>query len=130
MATASTLSNPAPGFRDHPDKKITLEPHRGIVEVTVDGHRIARSGSAVILRESNYPPVPYLPLGDVDAGAIRHSAHSSHCPFKGKASYWDIVVGERVIDNAMWSYETPYDEMLEIAGLVAFYPNKVTVRIS
>jgi uncharacterized protein (DUF427 family) len=128
---ASALaSNPAPGFRDHPDRKITVEPFKGTVEVSLDGKRIARSSAAVILREGNYPPVHYIPLSDVDPATIRKSDHRSHCPFKGRASYWNVVVGEHEIDNAMWSYETPYDEMLEIAGLVAFYPNKVDVKVS
>ncbi len=129
-ATTTTLSNPAPGFRNHPDHRITVAPFKGTVEVRLEGNRIARSNSAVILREGTYPPVHYIPLADVDPALIRRSEHASHCPFKGQASYWNIVVGDHEIDNAMWGYETPYDEMLEIAGLVAFYPNKVEIRVS
>jgi len=130
VAAAAKASNPAPGFRDHPDRKITVEPFKGTVDVGLEGKRLARSTSAVVLREGSYPPVFYLPFSDVDAAAIRRSDHTSHCPFKGQASYWNIVVGDHEIDNAIWGYETPYDEMLEIAGLVAFYPNKVEIRTS
>lgn len=120
-------ANPAPGFRLHPDHTITLTPFAGVVTVECDGTVIARSQKAVELHESNHAPVFYLPMEDVDAGHIRRSTHATKCPFKGEASYWNIVVGDHEVDNALWAYETPYDEMLELAGLVAFYPNKVTI---
>jgi uncharacterized protein (DUF427 family) len=48
--------------------------------------------------------------------------HQTHCPFKGDASYFSI--GKETKD-AVWSYETPKDDMQAIKGLLAFYPNKV-----
>ena len=118
-------ANPAPGFRNHPEHTITVSPFAGEVTVAFKGTPIARSHNAIELREAHYPPVLYIPLGDVEPALLRRSAHNTHCPFKGEASYWDIVIGDHEIDNAIWGYETPYDEMLELAGLVAFYPNKV-----
>ena len=50
----------------------------------------------------------------------------THCPYKGDAAYWSIRSGERVVDNAVWSYETPYDEMAEIREHLSFYPDRVT----
>ncbi|MEC9343840.1 MAG: DUF427 domain-containing protein [Pseudomonadota bacterium] len=120
-------ANPAPGFLKHPGHTITVAPFAGEVTITVEGREIARSSNALELREGSYPPVFYLPIGDVDNALLRRSVHATHCPFKGEASYWDIVVGDHEIDNALWGYETPYDEMLELAGLVAFYPNKVKI---
>jgi uncharacterized protein (DUF427 family) len=56
--------------------------------------------------------------------------HSTHCPYKGDASYFTIVGedGTRV-ENAVWSYETPFPAMKEIAGYLAFYPNKVELSV-
>ena len=50
----------------------------------------------------------------------------THCPYKGDAAYWSIRSGERVVDNAVWSYETPYDEVVEIREHLSFYPDRVT----
>lgn len=119
--------NPAPGFVQHPEHTITVTPYVGTVTVRFHDTLIARSRNAVELREASYPPVFYLPIEDVEASLLRRSAHASRCPFKGEASYWDVVIGDHEIDNALWAYETPYDEVLELAGLVAFYPSKLTV---
>ena len=53
------------------------------------------------------------------------TARASHCPFKGDASYFSIVSGGTTADNAAWSYEKPLPAMAEIAGYLAFYPNRV-----
>ncbi|HEY2338793.1 MAG TPA: DUF427 domain-containing protein, partial [Burkholderiales bacterium] len=49
-------------------------------------------------------------------------SHSTHCPFKGDASYFSFKGGP---ENAVWSYEAPYDEVTAIKGHLAFYPDKV-----
>jgi uncharacterized protein (DUF427 family) len=56
---------------------------------------------------------------------LERTSHSTHCPFKGDASYFSLKGGP---DNAVWSYETPFDEMAVIKEYVAFYPNKVTIE--
>jgi uncharacterized protein (DUF427 family) len=80
-----------------------------------------------LVTETNHNPVHYIPLEDVNEDYLRDSNHISRCPFKGKARYWNIRIGNHEIDNALWGYEMPYDEVLELAGLVAFFPNKVTI---
>jgi uncharacterized protein (DUF427 family) len=53
---------------------------------------------------------------------------STHCPYKGDASYFSILAQDGTpIENAVWSYETPFPAMHEIAGYLAFYPNKVEI---
>ena len=49
----------------------------------------------------------------------------SYSPYKGDAAYYSIRVGERVSENAIWSYEYPYPAVAEIAGRLAFYPDRV-----
>jgi uncharacterized protein (DUF427 family) len=119
--------NNAPGFRAHPEHVIAIEPFQGRVTVHAGKTLVAESANALLVRESNHSPVYYLPIEDIHPELLRRSAHTTRCPFKGMASYWNIVIGDHEIDNAMWAYETPYDEMLELAGLASFYESKVTV---
>jgi uncharacterized protein (DUF427 family) len=50
---------------------------------------------------------------------------TTHCPYKGDASYWTVRVGERVSENAVWGYQDPIPERTDIKGYVAFYWNKM-----
>ena len=51
--------------------------------------------------------------------------HSTHCPYKGDAAYYTLTAGGVVAKNAVWSYEQPNPAVKDIAGHLAFYPNKV-----
>ena len=67
------------------------------------------------------PVVYYIPRKDVKMDRLVRSSHTTHCPFKGDASYFSVENGP---ENAVWSYERPYDEMTAIGELLAFYPDK------
>ena len=54
---------------------------------------IAETDRALEMREASYPPVLYVPLDDVDGRLLRRSDHHSYCPYKGEASYYDIIDG-------------------------------------
>jgi uncharacterized protein (DUF427 family) len=92
------------------------------VRVTFRGEVIADSRDALELKEGGYPPVYYFPRRDVQMEKLGRTAHSTHCPYKGDASYYSIAGGP---DNAVWSYEAPIAGMQAIQGLLAFYPHKV-----
>ena len=121
-------ANPAPGFKLKPEHKVRCELFRGEVVVSLDGAEVARSTSAVLVNETNHSPVYYIPSSDVNSDLLVDSSHVTRCPFKGKARYWNVHVDEHEIDNAVWSYEMPYDEVLELAGLMAFYVSKVKIE--
>lgn len=123
-----SMSGPAPGFIQHPEHEVSVSVFRGVVTVSADGVEVASSKFAVLVEETNHVPVYYLPLEDVDSKVLKNSNHVSRCPFKGKARYWNIKIGNHEIDNAVWGYETPFDEVLELAGLVAFYSSKVEIN--
>jgi uncharacterized protein (DUF427 family) len=110
-----------------PDHPITVTPSSTTVTVRFGERLIARTERALVLREASYPPVLYLPLEDVDADVLRPSAHETYCPFKGDASYYSLTDGDTVVENAVWSYVTPYDAVAEIADHVAFYPRHVEI---
>jgi uncharacterized protein (DUF427 family) len=50
---------------------------------------------------------------------------ATHCPYKGQAQYWSVRVGDRLVEDVAWSYRTPLPESQKIAGLVAFYNERV-----
>jgi uncharacterized protein (DUF427 family) len=112
-----------PGL-DHP---ITIEPAAERVTVRAGGRVVADSTSALVLREAKLPPVYYVPLRDVDTSAIARSSSTSYCPYKGDASYYDVVTDAGTITDAVWEYQQPYDAVGEIAGHVAFYPSRVEI---
>jgi uncharacterized protein (DUF427 family) len=69
--------------------------------------------------------VQYLPRADIKMDLLKPTAHHTHCPYKGDASYFSIEAGGRTADNAVWSYEQPFPAMAEIQEYLAFYPNRV-----
>lgn len=48
------------------------------------------------------------------------TATTSHCPYKGTATYWNLAVNGAELIDVAWSYPTPLPESIRIAGLVAF----------
>jgi uncharacterized protein (DUF427 family) len=104
---------------------ITIAANPNRVEVRVDGLVIADSTRAMVLRAPGTPDVQYVPRDDVDMTRLIRSERSTHCPYKGDASYWSIRTGRRVVDDAVWSYEVPYPDVAAIAGHLAFYPDRV-----
>lgn len=120
-------SNPAPGYKKYPGHRLSTKPAGVRVQVTFQGEVIANTIHAIELHESQgghvvSPVVYYIPRKDVEMGRLVRTAHQSYCPFKGHASYYSLKDGP---ENAVWTYEQPYDEMLAIKELLAFYPDKV-----
>ena len=108
-----------------PDHPIDIAPHGKRVRVTFNGRTVADTTRALVMRETTYKPVFYIPREDAAVALLEKTAHGTHCPYKGDASYYTIKVGDRAAENAIWSYETPFPAMKEIAGHLAFYPNRV-----
>ena len=117
--------NPSPGFAKNPGYKIEIAPARHRVRVEFNGETVADSADALLLNEQNHGPVYYFPDRDVTMGLLSPTARSTHCPYKGDASYWTITVGDRTAENAVWSYREPFDEVAAIRGYVAFYRDRV-----
>lgn len=119
------IANPAPGFQRNPDKIITVEPYVGTVTVRAGDTVIASSANAKVLTEAPYPAAFYIPFADIDFDRLSGTEHSTHCPYKGDASYFSIQVDGKTLENAVWSYEKPFPAMTAIGEYLAFYPNKV-----
>jgi uncharacterized protein (DUF427 family) len=108
-----------------PDHPITITDNPRRVIVTVAGKIVADTRAAKILQEASYPPVHYVPRADLDLSLVERTDHTSYCPYKGDASYYSITPGGPRSVNAIWSYESPHAAVAQIAGHVAFYPDRV-----
>ena len=111
---------------DHP---ITVEPTAAPVTVRANGRVIAESTNALTLREADYPPVQYVPLADLDPSTLTPTDTQTYCPFKGDASYYTLATPEGELVDGIWTYAEPYEAVAEIAGHVAFYPDRFEVTV-
>ena len=121
--TEKTIKVPGP---DHP---ITVEPDDVHVVVTVAGQVIADTRKALVLREASYPPVYYIPRNDVEMTLLTRTSHTTYCPYKGDCAYYSIALAGEQGTNAVWTYESPYSAVKEIAQYLAFYPDRVSIEV-
>ena len=111
-----------------PDHPITITANPKRVRVTADGVVIAETTHALTLKEASYPAVQYVPRSDAKMELLERTGRVTHCPYKGDASYFSITSNGKTLDNAIWTYETPFPAMAEISGHLAFYPDKVKIE--
>jgi len=103
---------------------ISTHPFTGTVRVEKDGEVLASSTRAVALEETGLPTRYYLPREDVRTDLLTASDTTSHCPFKGDATYFSAPGA----DDAFWVYEAPSEkDALPVAGLLAPWPGRVEV---
>jgi uncharacterized protein (DUF427 family) len=108
---------------------ITLHEDARRIEVLVDGVTVAASTRTVVLEETGLPPRHYFPRDDVRLDLATRTDTSTHCPFKGQASYLTFTASDREHADLAWSYETPIDGMEGIRGLVCFFDERVDLMI-
>jgi uncharacterized protein (DUF427 family) len=99
------------------------------VRVELDGVILAESHAPRILFETGLPPRYYLPMPDVRLDLLRASETQTHCPYKGTATYWSVVLDGRQYPDYVWCYRTPLPESQKIAGLLCFYNEKVSLYV-
>ncbi|WP_229069921.1 DUF427 domain-containing protein [Actinoplanes sp. DH11] len=114
-----------PRLQPGPDHPITIKPSNDRIVVTVAGKVVADSRNALMLQEADYPPVPYIPLADVDQSLLERTETTSYCPYKGDAGYYSIPAGGSKSVDAIWEYTAPFDAVAPITNHIAFYPDRV-----
>ncbi len=107
------------------EQDIKILPTAGTVSVKFNGKTIAQSHNALDLAEASYPIVIYIPLADVDKNFLAPSAHSTHCPYKGDASYYSLHDGDVLSENAVWFYVNPCPLVAKIKDHVAFWGDDI-----
>ena len=96
------------------------------VRVELDGVVLAETASAVFVFETGLPTRYYVPRTDVDFSHLTPADTVTECPYKGRTSgYWSIQAGGRTHVDLAWSYDFPTRQLLPIAGMIAFYNEKV-----
>jgi uncharacterized protein (DUF427 family) len=111
-----------------PDHPITITQNPKRVRVTAGDVVIAETSKALTLKEAKYPAVQYVPREDANMALLERTDRVTHCPYKGDASYYSVKADGKTLDNAIWTYETPFPAMTEISGHLAFYPDKVKIE--
>ena len=111
-----------------PHKRVDVARSSRHVRVGLDGHLLAESTRPTVLFETTLPVRFYLPREDVVAELLPTST-SSICPYKGVASWWSVRVGDRVVEDLVWSYPDPIPENPRIAGLMCFFNEKVDLVV-
>lgn len=113
------------GHPNDPYHRVDVRPSRRRVRVLAGGETLADTRRALFLFETGHPTRYYLPPEDVRMDLLAPTQRSTVCPYKGRASYWSIKLGERAIADAVWGYLDPLPECPRIKGLLCFYPEKV-----
>ena len=106
---------------DGPAHRLLMTPFPRRVRAELDGVTVLDTLDGALVHESNLLPMLYVPAADVDMGLLEPTDLSTHCPFKGDASYWSVRVGDRVAENAVWSYLEPIEGAAWLDGRLGFY---------
>jgi uncharacterized protein (DUF427 family) len=112
-----------------PYKRIDILASSRRIRIEIDGITVAESGQPRLLFETGLPVRYYLPLTDVRLDLLRPSDTSTHCPYKGMASYWSVQTDTRLHPDVVWIYRAPLPESQKIAGLACFYNERVAVYV-
>ncbi|WP_163513184.1 DUF427 domain-containing protein [Fodinicola acaciae] len=100
------------------------------VRVELDGVLLAESSGSVMVFETGLPTRYYLPRTDVRFDHLVPSRTVTECPYKGRTTgYWSVRTAQTVHDDLAWSYDFPTRQLLPIAGLIAFYNEKIDISI-
>jgi uncharacterized protein (DUF427 family) len=110
---------------DAPAHRILFEPDPRRLRAFVGDTVVLDTVGAHLLHETGIRPVVYVPLADIDETLLERTATTSHCPFKGDASYWSLRVGDELREDAVWGYEEPLADAPWLRGFAALYWDRV-----
>jgi uncharacterized protein (DUF427 family) len=102
-----------------PAHRILFEPDARRLRAYVGDTVVLDTTRAQLLHETGIRPVAYAPLEDFAGELLQRTETSTHCPFKGDASYWTLRVGDDVREDAVWAYEQPLPDAPWLRGYAA-----------
>lgn len=108
-----------------PGYRVDLVPNPARIRVRFAGETIADSARSLIVQETRHDPVLYLPREDLRMEHFHPTQTTTFCPFKGDANYFSLVVGDARSEDAVWSYEDPFPEVVGLKDYVAFYRDRI-----
>ncbi|HSS09747.1 MAG TPA: DUF427 domain-containing protein [Acidimicrobiales bacterium] len=119
----------------YPDYRIDLVPCRGTARAWHGDVLLAESESCLRLEETKHVDRLYFPEADVNWELFESTDHHSICPFKGEADYWTLMASDlsgehkEPLENVLWAYRDPFEEVAGIKGYVAFYQERVPIEL-
>ena len=113
------------GWANNPHYVVDFDRIPAKVATEVNGQVIAESENLHCMYELGHAPAYYFPIADLKMEFLEKTEHETFCPYKGVASYWTIKVGDKVLENAIWTYDNPYPQQAHIKGFAGFYWGKM-----
>lgn len=107
-------------YPPNPYHRVDCRPGRRGLRVSVGGTTLVDTADSTVLFETALAPRLYVAPAHVRMDLLRKSPTTSYCNYKGHATYWSAVIGDTVVDDIAWSYETPLPESVPIAGYLSF----------
>lgn len=117
------------GHLRDPYHRVDVRPTSRQVRVTAGGVEVAATRQALLLSETGLPNRFYIPLGDVRTEYLEDSDTRTVCPYKGRASYRSLRVGETFLPDAAWRYPEPLQDAARVADHICFLGKGVEVRV-
>ena len=99
---------------------ITRDPRR--IQVLFAGHHVADSTGALVVREAGQSPVWYFPRADVDMLVLARNGKQADTASKGPATYYTLYREGHVVEDGVWSFESPPPAFEALAGRIVFQP--------
>ncbi|MEM8732404.1 MAG: DUF427 domain-containing protein [Pseudomonadota bacterium] len=110
---------PIENVQDYP-RPPTVEPVHLRLRLLLGDEVVAQTDNAFRVLETHHAPTYYIPPRDVSAN-LTEASGGSFCEWKGRATYWDVALGQHRAPRAAWSYAAPTARFAAIAGYLAFY---------
>ena len=104
--------------------KIEYQPSSQHVQVLVDGVTVADTNNSLFVHETGHPLRYYIPQADLDMQFFTAIDKQTHCPYKGDASYYNVVVNNETYAGIAWTYAEPIADAAQLQGTVGFWPEK------
>ena len=117
------------GHPRDPYHRIDVRESSRHVRVHVNGELVAESRRPLVLFETGLPARHYLRPEDVRLDLLRPHGRRTRCAYKGLASHWSVQAGGELVESVVWSYPSPDEQVRRIAGLYAFYDERVDVEV-